>query len=200
MPGPFTKEVVDTSIDEQYNNEPNTNTGWDDLTTSLIGRRLASNAGTVDYNWAENSISFSPSGDITDVNDCVNWNVQKPHGAKDDSVFKLHMHWEQTDATTREFKLRYRIQENNSAKTTAWTEVTIDTNTNNVFSYTSGTLNQITRLADIDWSNVSLSSTVQFRMTRSDATAGVVDVTFVDGHVEYDQARGSAQEYVKEPA
>ena len=130
----------------------------------------------------------------------MNWNVQKPHGAKDDSVFKLHMHWEQTDATTREFKLRYRIQENNSAKTTAWTEVTIDTNTNNVFSYTSGTLNQITRLADIDWSNVSLSSTVQFRMTRSDATAGVVDVTFVDGHVEYDQARGSAQEYVKEPA
>lgn len=188
---------VQSVMDQQYDGDESVNVGWDDLANSLIGRRLASNAGTVDYNWAENSISFSANGDITDVNDCVNFNLQKPHGVKDDSTLNMHFHWEQTDSTTREFTVRYRIQSNNTAKTTAWTEVTVDTNTGNVFTYTSGTLNQITQIADIDWSAASISSTVQFRMTRTDATAGVVDVTFVDGHVATNQERGSRSEYQK---
>ena len=53
------------------------------------------------------------------------------------------------------------------------------------------------KLVDVDWSATGISATVQFRLTRSDAVAGVVLVTFVDGHVERDQERGSRLEYVK---
>ena len=172
-------------------------TCWDDLTNSLAGRRLASSAGSVDYNWAENCITFSGSGDITDDNDKVILNLQKPHGAKTDSVTHFHIHWEQTDATDREFTVRYRIQGNGEAKTTAWTTVVVTANaTSNAFTYTSGTMNQITRLVDIDWSTAPLSSTVQIQFTRSDAVAGTVNVVFADSHVEYNML-GSRQEFVK---
>lgn len=188
---------VNTAINEQYDGDPAINVGWDDLSTSLIGRRLFSNQGTVDYNYDENSIEFSPNGDINDNNDCVIWNLQKPHGAKADSTLNMHFHYEQTDNVDRTFNLRYRIQENGSLKTTAWQDVIVSTNINNVFPYTSGTLNQICRLADINWANVEISSTIQLRMTRTDAVAGTINVTFVDGHVAYDQDRGSRQEYIK---
>lgn len=185
------------AINEQYDGNPAINVGWDDLANSLIGRRLYSNSGTVDYDYENNAISFSANGDIDDINDCVIWNLQKPHGARDDSTLNMHMHYEQTDATAREFTLRYRIQDNATAKTTAWTTVVANTSVNNVFPYTSGTLNQISTLEAIDWSTVGISSTVQFRMTRSDSVAGVVLVTFTDGHVAYDQDRGSREEFVK---
>lgn len=188
---------VNTAVNEQYDGDPAINVGWDDLANSLIGRRLTSNQGTVDYDYANNAIAFSRNGDITDLKDCVNFNLQKPHGAKDNSTLNMHMHYEQTDATTREFTLWYRIQSNSSAKVTAWTSVVVDTNTNNVFPYTSGTLNQIVKFVNIDWSAASISSTVQFRLTRSDAVAGVINGTFVDGHVAYDQDRGSREEFEK---
>jgi hypothetical protein len=171
-------------------------TCWDDLTTSLIGRRLFSNTGSVDYNFDENSVSFSRDGDITDPNDTVALNIQKPHSAKTDSVTHFHIHWWQPDAQDREFTVRYRIQENGQPKNTTWTTVVVGTNANNVFSYTSGTLNQITRLVTIDWSTAPLSSTVQIQFTRSDAINDVVDVVFADSHVEYNML-GSREEFTK---
>lgn len=182
---------------QQYDGEPSENVGWDDLANSLIGRRLYSNAGTVDYDYENNAIVFSQNGDITNVNDCVIWNLQKPHAAKDDSTLNMHMHYEQDSATDLEFTLRYRIQDNNSAKTTAWAEAVISTNTNNVFTYVSGTLNQICKFAEVDWSASNISATVQFRLTRTDSAGGTVLVTFVDGHYATDQERGSREEYVK---
>lgn len=193
----FTTEETDTTLGEQADGNPAVNIGWDDLANSLIGRRLTSNQGTVDYDYDENAIVFSSGGDITDLNDCVNWNIQKPHGARADSTFNLHMHYEQDTATTREITVWYRIQDNSQAKTTAWTEIIVDTNTNNVFPYTSGTINQIVRIQEIDWSAVNISSTVQFRMTRTDSNGGTLSATFVDGHVAYDQDRGSREEFVK---
>lgn len=194
---PFTWSQVDEAVNEQYNGKPWVNVGWDDLANSLIGRRLASNAGSVDYDWDENAIAFSSGWDISDDNDCVIWNLQKPHGAKANSTLNMHFHYEQTDAVDKEFTIRYRIQDNSQAKTTTWTEVVVSTDTNNVFPYVSGTLNQICKIADIDWSNVNISSTVQFKMTRSDSVGWTVLVTFVDWHVAYDQDRWSRQEFEK---
>ncbi len=184
-------------LDQQDVGNSSTTVGWDDLVSSLIGRRLASTSGKVDYNYGENSVTFAPGGNITNDNDCVVWNLQKPHKTKTNSVLKMHFHYWQPDDTDREFTLRYRIQSNDTAKTTAWTEVIVSTNANNTFTYTSGTLNQICTLADVDWSAANLSSTVQLRMARTDSESGNLDVTFVDGHFATDQERGSRQEFVK---
>ena len=100
-----TTAQVNTAVNEQYDGDPAVNVGWDDLATSLIGRRLFSNLGAVDYNYAENAIAFSANGDITKDNDCVIWNLQKPHGTKASSTLNMHFHYEQTDSTAREFTL-----------------------------------------------------------------------------------------------
>lgn len=170
-------------------------TMWDDLTGSLIARRLESTTGKLQYDYAENCIEMESGGSIGTTADRLIFNFQKPHGAKTYSEFRLHIHWEQVSSNNIEFTLQYRIQNNGSAKTTAWTTVTVD-NTNNKFPYTSGTINQITELVELDWSTSSLSATCQFRLARTDSTAGDINATFVDGHVERDNI-GSRTEYVK---
>lgn len=171
-------------------------TVWNDIYTSLLGKRLFSTVGTVDYDYADNAIVFSPNGSISDLNDVVNFSIQFPHSIKTNSVLDLHVHWVQTDATDRQFTVKYRIQSNGEVTATAWTTTVVSTNANNVFSYVSGNLNQITDLLDIDVSSASLSSVIEFQFTRTDAVAGDLQVKFVDCHYEMDTL-GSRQEYVK---
>ena len=171
-------------------------TTWDDLSTSLVGSKLSSVVGTVDYNFDENGIDMSANGDIENNNDLVGMNVQLPHAIKLDSELRLHIHWEQTDSTDREFTIKYRLQDTGGIKNLAWITVVVPTNVNNVFSYTSGTLNQITKLVNIDLTGYSISSLVQMKLTRSDAVAGLITSTFIDFHYEIDSF-GSNQEFVK---
>jgi len=167
---------------------------WDDIQNSLVGRSLSSTAGKVDYDWAENAISFDPSGDIDVQNDCVIFNLQMPHARKDGTAVRLHMHWEQIDAVAREFTVRYRVQEQGAAKQASWTDAVVDITASPAFVYSSGTLNQITGLVNITVPD--LSDVVQFRVTRTDAIANPIRVTFIDAHIEMD-SEGSRQEYVK---
>lgn len=172
-------------------------TCWDDLRGSLIGRRLSSTPGTLDYDWEENSIVMSPNGDISSADDRAVFNYQYPHAAVEDGVMNLHVHWTQPNATVRTFTVQYRIQKNGAEKVTAWTTVNTDSGgVNDAFPYVSGSLNQITRIVDIDMTNAGISATVQFRFTRSDSNAGDIEATFVDAHVELDML-GSRSEFVK---
>ena len=172
-------------------------TVWDDLVTSLIGSRLYSTAGKVNYNYAENAVEFQPGGSISTEADVINFNFQHPHAAVVNGSLKLHIHWEQPNSTDREFTVRYRIQKNGQEKTTAWTTVVVAANaTNNVFAYVSGTLNQITPLASIDMTDAGISATVQVQMARTDSETGNILGTFLDAHVEYD-TDGSRSEYSK---
>ena len=197
----ISQEQFETGIEQEYDGIPVTShDAWDDLSAQLLGKRLSSSVGTAEYKYADNAIEFGPNGGITDDKDVVGWNNQKPHGVCEDCVFKLHIHWEQVfgGVMSPTWSYQYRIQDNGGEKTTAWTTVNVTSaEANEVFDRpTSGTLNQITILGDIDTSAASISSTVQLRLTRSDGTEGDVLATFVDSHVNYDQ-RGSRQEYVK---
>lgn len=168
---------------------------WDDIQNSLIGRRLSSSSGTVAYNYAENTVDFSSGGSVTNTNDTVVWNIQLPHGTKPDSELKLHIHFEQSDAVNRTMTVRYRIQNNGQQKASAWTTVSANTD-DAVWTWTTGTLNNILALATIDLTGASLSATVQFQMTRTDALTGVLPVVFADCHVERDML-GSSQEFIR---
>ena len=85
-------------------------TVWDDIQSSLIGQRLSTTPGTVDYNYDNNSITFEPSGSISSTSDRVIWNYQHPHSAKQDGYLNVHIHWEQYDTTVRTWTLQYRVQ------------------------------------------------------------------------------------------
>jgi len=171
-------------------------TTWDDLVTSLIGLRLSSVAGKVNYNYDENAVVFQPGGSIANAVDRVIFSMQYPHASVVDGELRLHMHMEQPDATARQFTTQYRIQNNGSAKTTSWTTVIRNTTDNVAFTYVSGTLNQIIKLAEVDMTGMGISSTIQFRLARTDSETGDILGTFVDSHVERD-THGSRQEYVK---
>ena len=178
---------------QRYNG---TSTTWDDIVNSLVASRLESTAGKLQYNYDNNSITMQSGGSITNISDRIIANFQYPHGAIVDGSMHLHIHWEQIDTTSREFTLEYRIQSNGALKTEAWTQVIIDSNTGNLFTYTSGTLMQITELEQIDMTGAGLSPTVQFRVARTDAVAGDIESFFIDAHVERDGS-GSRQEYIK---
>jgi len=163
-------------------------TCWDDMVTSLIGRRLYSNTGKVDYDYDENNIKFQPGGSITNKSDRVNWNWQKLHAIKATSALNVHIHLEQTSTDAVVFTLKYRIQKNGSAKTTAWTTLTCDVSSSSdtVYTYSSGTLNQIVKFPSIDLTGTNISDIIECQMARTDSTASDIYATYVDAHVEFD--------------
>jgi len=171
-------------------------TTWDDLVGSLVASRLNSTSGKLNYNYAENSITMQSGGSISNESDRLIFNFQQPHAIMLDSEMRLHIHWEQPNSNKIEFTTQYRIQSNNAAKTTAWTTVNRDSDVDSAFPYVSGTLNQITKLAEIDLTGTSISSTIQFRLSRVDTTGGDIEAIFVDAHVESD-TNGSREEYIK---
>jgi len=172
-------------------------TTWEDISEPLNGDNLFSTPGTADYDWAELCVTLAPSGNIATNADLVTQVYQLRHATKPDSEFRFHIHWEQKDATARQFTWKYRLQNQGQAKATAWSSnIVVSTTANNAFPYTSGTINQITSLGSISLSGLSLSSIVQIKLTRSDAVAGTINATFIDMHYEKDSF-GSNTEYVK---
>lgn len=171
-------------------------TVWDDIVRSLAGRQLQSVAGAVDYDWDENAISFDSGGNIAIANDRLVFGIEYKHALKANGMLNLHIHWEQVSSNDINFTTQYRIQSNGSAKTTAWTTVVRSVLTNSVFTYTAGTLNQITKLAEIDMTGAGISATVDFRLARTDATVGAILGKYIDVHGEFDML-GSRMEFTK---
>lgn len=159
-------------------------TVWNDIATSLIGKALYSVVGTVNYNFAENGIDFSQNGSLADQNDTVVFSIQLPHGILF-STLNFHIHWIQTDTTDFEFDWQYRIQNHGEATTTGWTTTTgFNIRQNAAFTYSTGSLNQITSLENIDISGAGLSAVVEFQITRSDNNGGTCLVKFLDSHYQ----------------
>jgi len=174
-------------------------TVFDDVYGQLTGESLFSPAGKADYDHNEACVVYQPLGDITVDGDCVVISLPIPHSAKADAPFHLHMHYEQPDASVRTFSHKYRVQKNGQAKTVTWSSAVTVNSTDalaTIYPYVSGTLNQIINLGSISLTSAGLSATVQIRLTRTDATAGNINVSAIDGHVEKDSS-GSNSEYTK---
>jgi len=171
-------------------------TTWDDIVGSLVATKLESVVGKLNYNFAENTITMQSGGSITNTSDRLMFNYQYPHAAIENGCMRLHIHWEQVNTNKIEFTVQYRIQSNGAAKNTTWTSVTVNSTDDSVFTYVSGTLNQITEIVHVDMTGAGISSTVQFRLARVDSTGGDIEATFVDAHIERDTI-GSREEYVK---
>lgn len=201
--GEFFRSVSDTvnyftvNIPDWRDNPTQTITRWDDILGAAMGAKLHSTRDKVDYDYEEVALKFQSGGSITNANDRVCWNVQKEHKIKIDSDLRYHIHFEQTDNLVREFTLQYRIQANGQLKDETWHTLVATTAPENMkFPYVSGTLIQILKFPDIDWSAYGISSTMDFRIARTDSETGDVLVKFIDGHVEID-SDGSTTEYAK---
>jgi hypothetical protein len=177
-------------------------TVWDDLTTPLIGSKLESPSSHIVTNNAECTIEFKTSCDLTDYLIAV---PQMTHKWKMGSSVGPHLHWEQASATMPNWLIQFRWQRQGQAKNATWTSQKY---TANAFTYSAGTLNQITAFGTITPpSGYSLSDLVDIRILRdvantsglfagADGLAASAFAKSFDTHVEFDTL-GSNDEYVK---
>lgn len=178
-------------------------TTWTDMVGNLLGQRLSSTAGKVDYDWDDNAITFNSAGSISVEADRVQWNQQIGHEFKTgEVVFKPHVHFEQAVSsgavTAFTLTLQYRLQRNGYAKTTDWTTITCTAGTDDIFDFTSESDDTYIQIAAFPEISVEcdISDTFQFRMARTDSETGDMNVVFVDLHGEIDSF-GSETEYTK---
>ena len=82
-------------------------TTYRDELQSLVGQRLFSAAGRIDYNYAEGAVTFQNNADTTDY---VTMNVQLNHDWNLGSAIEPHLHWWQISANVPNWLLQYRWQ------------------------------------------------------------------------------------------
>jgi hypothetical protein len=171
---------------------------WNDLKADIFGKRLHNTAGKLDYDFAEGALKFQGGGDLNTEADVAYISFELDHGTDFSklSAAVLHFHYFQENSTGYEIDYKYRIQYNGQAKTTDWTSGTTtigSNNSNDNYTYSSGTINQISKILTMDLSNCNISDIVQIKITRSDTTNSEdLLVTYADMHIAYNRG-GSKQ-------
>lgn len=148
---------------------------------------------TVDYTTGANNTDYMVE------------NFQFNHERKAGTPVNVHLHWLQAETNTPNWAIQYRWQLGGTAKTTSWTAAK---RTSNAFTWTTGTLNQITSFAALTpAANEGLSPILQVRFIRDTSNAlglvfaadpytATVAVIAVDAHYQID-THGSRTEYSK---
>jgi hypothetical protein len=173
-------------------------TVYDDLVAAVSG--IVTSGPGVSTNAAEQTIDFVSTANLSDYA----WTAyQLKHAWKPGSVIQPHIHWEQNSANVPNWLMRYRWQINGGIKTTAWTDFKCNTP---VFTYVSGTLNQICAGVGITPpAGYNISDILQVRVFRdtgnastrftgADPMTGTASVTSLDCHLEFNRL-GSRTEY-----
>ena len=177
---------------------------WLDELQSLTGSRLQSPASDVVENIPESSVTFETGARYPTDYVTTNWQLNH-HWSLGTSIHP-HIHWWQVSANLPNWLLEYRWQKQGDTKTSSWTAVALD---DSKFSYSAGTLNQITEgtaiVPPVGYGEVS--DIIQVRLYRdvtnvstlfggADPEAADVDVVNLDCHVHVDTI-GSREEYAK---
>jgi hypothetical protein len=179
-------------------------TCWRDELQSVTSARLTSPAGDFVLNDPEGSITSKISSRYP--TDYVSMNLQINHDWALGTTIHPHLHWWQTTANVPNWMIGYRWQKQGSAKTTAWTHQKWSSNS---FTWTAGTLNQITELATIaaPAGYGEVSDIVQIRLYRDYTNVSLLfgagdpvnasqDFVNLDVHIQVDTL-GSHLEYSK---
>jgi len=175
-----------------------------DLLQSVTGAQITSPAGDFVQNIPEASVTAKISARYPTDYITTNWQIN--HNWKLGSSIYPHLHWWQTTANTPHWILGYRWQIQGAAKVTSWTPAIW---AENVFDWTAGTLNQITRFPAIvpPEGYGQVSDILQVRLYRDYTNASELfdggdpvnagqDIVNMDCHIEVDMF-GSATEYAK---
>ena len=177
-------------------------TAYRDEFGPLIGARLESPSSDIITDAAEGALVFKSTATLSDY---VVMPVQINHDVVAGSTVYPHIHWWQISSNVPNWLIQYRWQVNGAAKTTSWTNVKYTTG---AFTYTSGTLNQITAFGGLTPpGGTGVSAILQLRLLRdttnastlfagADPQTGSVSAMSYDVHVQVDTL-GSRSEYSK---
>lgn len=179
-----------------------TATVFKDQLQSLLVQLKNNPADKLVINIAEGSLDFKDSSTTSDY---AVMNIQINHDWKIGSEVFPHLHWFQSQSAVPNWLVQYRWQTNGGTKTTSWTNYPL---TSNAFTYSSGTILQISYNSGITPpAGTGLSDILQLRLIRdtnnsssefsgNDSVSGNVPALNFDVHYEINSI-GSNQEYVK---
>ena len=184
----------------------NKDTYFDDLLAPLIGAKLESPSSHITYSVSRTGVVMAKTCDWND--DWLAMTIQMSHRWKTGSAVYPHLHWLQSAAAMPNLGISWVWQTNGALLKETWPNVK---HSANVFNWSSGTLNQITKFGSITpptgaglsdlllvkiWRDVANESTL---FTGAEVDANVQDNVAAysfDIHFEIDQA-GSDEEYTK---
>lgn len=195
-------EVQEDGTDVRVGNA----TQWDEISQSVVGKNLYVNAGRIDYNYDDLTVDFSSNARYPNEN--IGVVSQMLHARKVDSDIYPHIHWIQEDAGLPNILVEYRWYGNGEPVTATWTQVAL-TSADNVFVYSGGVMQQITRIILPVGSGIDkgLSSTFEVKIYRDNSNSSglfsgadsyptIFKVKYYDIHIEKDTI-GSREEFVK---
>ena len=166
---------------------------WEDLRFPATTIRQGATT-KPDYDVTNMGLLF-PQNDADEIAYII---AQMPHSMKLGTNLYPHVHWVQDEAELPVWKLAYRWYENSGDPTG---EFTVLTATAHKFTYSSGSILQITDFPEIDGSGInSVSSFVDIKLYRDDnVVSGDVLLKEFDFHYQVDSF-GSYTEYAKDEA
>jgi len=182
---------------------------YDDMIQPLMGKRLDSSSGKLDYDWANKGVSIADSTSITNDTHKLHYGYQVNHKFKLDGIVDFHIHWIQSQAAVPNWWIRYRLWQNGNP-VTSWVE---DKLSEGAFTYTSGTILAIhdaTNEVDLNSvipGGIDVSDFIDVELTRdsnnasglfsgSDPVSGNVIVKGFDPHLQVD-SNGSMLKWSK---
>ena len=165
-------------------------TVWDDMKFPATRIRQGATA-KPDFDTTNMGLLF-PQNDATEIAYMIG---QFSHAYKLGTNIHPHIHWLQNSATFPTFKMDYRWYKNGADPTGGFTTLTFDTH---IFTYSSGSIMQLSSFPDIVGSAIdTVSSIIEIRLYRDDNDlAGDVLLKELDLHYESDRI-GSREEYTK---
>lgn len=187
---------VDRDLLEGLNNQPKENYVWDDWSFPTSNLRVSPVSSKPDYDQTENEYLFDDSTNETVIGSGITSHTFKLGEAG--MTWRPHVHWMQEGSGRVLWQLRYKITPAGGQEG-SWVTIT---STTDEFTYTSGSLHQITIFPYIDASSfTSTAFEVKVEITRlaTDVLDNYVgDARFLsfDIHVPIDQL-GSRQEFIK---
>ena len=181
---------------------------WDDLIQPLMGKNLDTTAGKLDPDWANKAIKFADSCLISTDTHKIHFAYQIEHRVRLDGVAHPHIHWIQSSADVPNWWMRWRFWQNGKV-VGSWTTSAKGTQ---LFTYTSGTIMQLTTFDEIDFTDavggaLSVSDFLDIEFTRdtdnssgmftgNDPLSGNALLRAFDPHIQIN-GMGSRTEYEK---
>jgi hypothetical protein len=184
----------------------NMDTYFDDLQYQLVGQKMESPSSHITYSTNRDYVILAKTCDWND--DWLTMVIQMSHRWKTGTVVYPHLHWIQSEQTVPNLAIGYMWEVNGATTNTTWLNLA---HTSNVFTWVSGSLNQITKFGSITPPvGAGLSDLLHIKLYRDVANESTLfsapevdaktqDNVYADSfdiHFEIDSA-GSDSEYVK---
>ena len=175
----------------------------DDMIQPLMGKKLDTSAGKLDYDWQQKAIKVADSTSISNDTHKIHYSFQIPHKAVLDAFAHFHVHWIQSSSDVPNLWMRYRFWKN-GGEAGSWTEQALDLQAK---TYSSGTIINVAYNFDvIPFVNIGPSDFLDIEITRdinndsglfagTDPVTGDVSIKGSDPHILINKHPGTNTEW-----